>query len=108
MKDRRNSPVDAPRDLDHVSVAVSSIDVGVRTMGVKELVTKVDHVLGKHDKGKALKRKELERIKEALEEKRAKYRERLDSGSSTEAPDQTELRLHVVEAQLAKLRELME
>ena len=43
-----------------------------------------------------------------MKKKRAKYRARLDSGSSEETPAQTEVRLRVVEAQLAKLRELMD
>lgn len=76
-------------------------------MGFKDLVTTFDDVLGKHDKGKSLKREKLKRLKKELEKKRAKYRQRLGSGSSTETTDQTELRLRVVEAQLGKLRELM-
>ncbi len=76
-------------------------------MGFKDLVTTLDDVFGKHDKGKSLKHKKLKRLEKALEKKQANYRERLESGSSTEKPFQTELRLHVVEAQLEKLRELL-
>jgi hypothetical protein len=43
-----------------------------------------------------------------LVEKQEKYRDRLTSGAPGETPAQTEVRLRVVEAQLAKLRELME
>jgi hypothetical protein len=77
-------------------------------MGFKDLVAKLDDALGKLDKGKSFKRKELKRLEQALEKKRAKYQNRLDTGWSEETPAQTEVRLRVVEAQLAKLRELME
>ena len=77
-------------------------------MGFKDLVARLDDILREHDKGKSLKRKDLKHLKQELEKKQAKYRERLDSGSSEETPAQTEVRLRVVEAQLAKLRELME
>jgi|GEM_PF-716642 len=76
-------------------------------MGFKDLVAKLDKVLGEHDKGRPLKQEELERLEQALQKKEAKYRHRLNSGSSEETPAQTEVRLRVVEAQLAKLRELM-
>ncbi|MBW7470848.1 hypothetical protein QQF73_04535 [Marinobacter sp. M216] len=76
-------------------------------MGFKDLVAKLDDVLGEHDQGKALKLKDLTQLEQALEKKQAKYRERLSSGSPEETPAQTEVRLRVVEAQLAKLRELM-
>lgn len=77
-------------------------------MGFKDLVARLDDVLREHDKGKSLKRKELKRLEEALEKKQIKYRERLASDASEETPAQTEVRLRVVEAQLVKLRELME
>ncbi len=77
-------------------------------MGFKDLVSKLDDLLGEHDQGKSLKREELKRLEEALEKKQAKYRDRLNSGASEETPAQTEVRLRVVEAQLGKLRELME
>jgi Skp family chaperone for outer membrane proteins len=77
-------------------------------MGLKDLVAKLDDALRKHDNGKSLKHKELKRLEEALKKKQVKYRKRLDSGSSEETPAQTEVRLRVVEAQLAKLRELRE
>jgi Skp family chaperone for outer membrane proteins len=76
-------------------------------MGFKDLIAKLDDVLGEHDKGKSLKYKELKRLEQELEKKQAKYRHRLNSGSSEETPAQTEVRLRVVEAQLAKLRELV-
>ncbi|MCM0613003.1 hypothetical protein KFJ24_11025 [Marinobacter sediminum] len=76
-------------------------------MGFKDLVAQLDDMLGEHDKGKSLKREELKRIEQTLKKKQAKYRDRLDSGSSEETPAQTEVRLRVVEAQLAKLRELL-
>lgn len=76
-------------------------------MGFKDLIAKLDDVLGEHDKGNSLKYKELKRLEQALEKKEAKYRHRLDSGSTEETPAQTEVRLRVVEAQLAKLRELL-
>ncbi|MDI9244655.1 hypothetical protein [Marinobacter sp. CHS3-4] len=79
-------------------------------MGFKNLVAKLDDVLGKHDRGKRLKLEELKRLEEALEKKRKKYRDRLNlkPGASEETPAQTEVRLRVVEAQLTKLRALME
>jgi len=77
-------------------------------MGFKDLMAELDDALRKHDKGKSLKLKELKRLEQALKKKRAKYRNRLASGSSAETPAQTEVRLRVVEAQLAKLHELME
>ena len=77
-------------------------------MGFKDLVAKLDDVLREHDKGRSLKRKELKRLQQELEKKQAKYRDQLKSGSSRETPAQTEVRLRVVEAQLAKLQELME
>ncbi len=76
-------------------------------MGFKDLVTTLDDVFGKHDKGKSLKRKKLRRLEKALEKKQAKYRQLLESGSASETPEQTQTRLQVVNAQLAKLRELM-
>ncbi|MBW4934155.1 hypothetical protein [Marinobacter sp. F4206] len=76
-------------------------------MGFKDLVAKLDDALGELDKGKSLKRKELKRLEQALKKKRATYRDRLKSGSSEETRAQTEVRLRVVEAQLAKLRELL-
>jgi GTP1/Obg family GTP-binding protein len=75
-------------------------------MGFKDLVATLDDVLRKRDKGKSLKRKELKRLEQALKKKRAKYLKRLYSGSAEETPSQIEVRLRVVEAQLAKLREL--
>jgi Skp family chaperone for outer membrane proteins len=79
-------------------------------MGFKNLVARLDDVLRELDKGKSLKRNELERLQRELEKKQAKYRDQIESGSgsSRETPAQTEVRLRVVEAQLAKLRELME
>ncbi|SHK28177.1 hypothetical protein SAMN05216369_1337 [Marinobacter antarcticus] len=77
-------------------------------MGFKDLVAELDDALRRHDKGKSLKLKELKHLEQALKKKQAKYRERLNSGSSEETPAQTEVRLRVVEAQLAKLRELRE
>ena len=71
-------------------------------MGFKDLVAKLDDILGDHDKGKSLE------LEERLVEKQEKYRDRLTSGAPGETPAQTEVRLRVVEAQLAKLRELME
>ncbi|QSP94814.1 hypothetical protein LPB19_16845 [Marinobacter salinisoli] len=76
-------------------------------MGFKDLVAKLDEALGKHDRGHSPKLEELERLEQALEKKQAKYQDRLSSGSSEETPAQTEVRLRVVEAQLAKLRELI-
>ncbi|MGM0773150.1 MAG: hypothetical protein ACQETT_05805 [Pseudomonadota bacterium] len=76
-------------------------------MGFKDLVAWLDDVLLELDKGKSLKHKELKRLEQALTKKQEKYRKRLDSGSSEETSAQTEVRLRVVEAQLAKLRELM-
>ncbi|MBZ2168767.1 MULTISPECIES: hypothetical protein [Marinobacter] len=76
-------------------------------MGFKDLVAKLDDILGEHDKGLSPKLEELERLEEALERKQAKYRDRLSSGTLEETPAQTEVRLRVVEAQLAKLRELV-
>lgn len=77
-------------------------------MGFKDLVARLDKALGEHDKGKSMKQEELKRLEQALKKKQAKYRHRLNSGSSEETPAQTEVRLRVVEAQLAKLHELME
>ncbi|MFT4818187.1 MAG: c-di-AMP phosphodiesterase-like protein [Marinobacter psychrophilus] len=77
-------------------------------MGFKDLVATFDDALRRHDKGNSLKRKELRHLEQALKKKRAKYRDRFYSGSSEETSAQTEVRLRVVEAQLAKLRELME
>ncbi|WP_338355556.1 hypothetical protein [uncultured Marinobacter sp.] len=77
-------------------------------MGFKDLVAKLDDVLGDHDKGKSLELEELKRLEEKLVNKQEKYQDRLTSGASEETPAQTEVRLRVVEAQLAKLRELME
>lgn len=77
-------------------------------MGFKNLVARLDDVLRELDKGKSLKRKELKRLEQTLTKKQEKYRKQLDSGSTEETPAQTEVRLRVVEAQLAKLRELME
>lgn len=77
-------------------------------MGFKNLMKKLDHVLGEHDRGKSPKQRELKRLEQELEKKQAKYRHQLNSSSSEETPAQTEVRLRVVEAQLAKLRELME
>ena len=77
-------------------------------MGFQDLVAAFDKLLAKHDKGKSLKRKKLASLEKALEKKQAKYRERLEAGSEAERPEQTRLRLQVVEAQLAKLRELEE
>lgn len=77
-------------------------------MGFKDLVAKLDDVLGDHDKGKSLELEELKRLEEKLVNKQEKYQDRLASGASEETPAQTEVRLRVVEAQLAKLRELME
>ncbi|MHA7926102.1 MAG: hypothetical protein ACX936_12930 [Marinobacter sp.] len=77
-------------------------------MGFKDLVARLDDVLREHDKGKSLKRKELKRLQQELEKKQAKYRDQLKSDSSEETPAQIEVRLRVVEAQLAKLRDLME
>ena len=71
-------------------------------------MARLDDALRKHDKGKSLKSKELKRLEQALEKKQRKYRELLNAGSSNETPAQTEIRLRVVEAQLAKLRELVE
>lgn len=76
-------------------------------MGFKDLVAKLDDILGKRDKGTSPKLEDLEHLEQALKKKQAKYRERLKSGSPEETPAQTELRLRVVEAQLAKLGELM-
>ncbi|HKK54804.1 hypothetical protein [Marinobacter sp.] len=76
-------------------------------MGFKDLVARLDDTLRELDKGKSLKYEELKRLEQKLTEKQAKYRHRLDSGSPEEASAQTEVRLRVVEAQLAKLRELM-
>jgi hypothetical protein len=77
-------------------------------MGFHDLVAALDDLLKKYGKGKTLKPEKLEALEQALEKKRAKYRERLDSDASEERRDQIELRLQVVEAQLAKLRELKE
>ncbi|HEV8078679.1 MAG TPA: hypothetical protein VGP45_09865 [Marinobacter sp.] len=77
-------------------------------MGFKDLIARLDKALGEHDKGKSLKRKELERLEQALKKKQAKYHRRLNSGSPEETSAQTKVRLRVVAAQLAKLHELME
>jgi|TARA_R110001592_G_scaffold111819_1_gene309585 hypothetical protein len=77
-------------------------------VGFKDLVEKLDDILGDHDKGKSLALEELKRLEERLVEKQEKYRDRLTSGAPGETPAQIEVRLRVVEAQLAKLRELME
>ena len=76
-------------------------------MGYKDLVARLDDVLREFDKGKVVKRKELERLEQVLRKKREKYRKQLESGTTEDTPAQTEVRLRVVEAQLAKLRELI-
>lgn len=76
-------------------------------MGFKDLVARLDDVLRQLDKGKPLKHEELKRLEQTLTKKQEKYRKRLETGSPEETSAQTEVRLRVVEAQLAKLRELM-
>ena len=44
-------------------------------MGFKDLVAKLDDILGDHDKGKSLELEELKRLEERLVEKQEKYRE---------------------------------
>jgi len=75
-------------------------------MGFKNLVVHFDNLLGSYDKGNNLELEELDRIEKVLEKKQAKYRKRLEEGPTTETPARTELRLQIVEAQIAKLREL--
>ena len=77
-------------------------------MGFKNLVGDFDKLLRKHDKGKEPTPEEFDRIQKVLEDKQAKYRARLEAGDSSETPAQTELRLEIVEAQLAKLHQVKE
>ncbi len=77
-------------------------------MAFKDLVGDFDKLLRKHDNGKDPTPKELDRIQKVLEDKQAKYRARLEAGDSSETPAQTELRLEIVEAQLAKLEQVRE
>ncbi len=75
-------------------------------MKFSELVEKAEKLVAKHEKGKRIKPKKLDKLQQVLSEKKSRYEAKLAETDDPGKRHKLETRLRVVSAQLEKARQL--
>lgn len=75
-------------------------------MKFTELVDRFDKLVQKHEKGKRIKPKKLNKLQQLLDDKKARYQSKLDATKDPGKRKKLETRLRVVNAQLEKSKHL--
>lgn len=75
-------------------------------MKFSELVEKAEKLVGKHEKGKRIKPKKLDKLQQLLSDKKSRYQKKLDETDDPGKRQKLETRLRVVSAQLEKSKQL--
>ena len=75
-------------------------------MKFSELVEKAEKLVGKHEKGRRIKPKKLDKLQQLLSDKKSRYQKRLDETDDPGKRQKLETRLRVVSAQLEKSKQL--
>lgn len=75
-------------------------------MKFSELVDKAEKFVGKHEKGKRIKPKKLDRLQQLLSDKKSRYEAKLAETDDPGKRHKLETRLRVVSAQLEKSQKL--
>lgn len=75
-------------------------------MKFTELVDRFDKLVQKHEKGKRIKPKKLNKLQQLLDDKKARYQAKLDATDDPGKRKKLERRLRVVNAQLEKSKHL--
>jgi hypothetical protein len=75
-------------------------------MKFSELVEKAEKLVGKHEKGKRVKPKKLDKLQQLLSDKKSRYEARLAETDDPGKRHKLETRLRVVSAQLEKAKQL--
>ncbi|MBT8434995.1 MAG: hypothetical protein KJN95_10040 [Gammaproteobacteria bacterium] len=75
-------------------------------MKFSELVEKAEKLVGKHEKGKRIKPKKLDKLQQLLNDKKSRYQAKLAETDDPGKRHKLETRLRVVSAQLEKSKQL--
>jgi len=75
-------------------------------MKFSELVDKAEKLVGKHEQGKRVKPKKLDKLQQLLSDKKSRYEAKLAETDDPGKRNKLETRLRVVSAQLEKSRHL--
>lgn len=76
-------------------------------MKYKKLVGKVDEIAEKREQGKKVESSKIEKVRQLLTEKKARYLEKLEATEDEGKRSKLATRLRVVEAQLQKSERLL-
>jgi len=75
-------------------------------MKFSELVDKAEKLVGKHEQGKRVKPKKLDKLQQLLSDKKTRYEAKLANTDDPGKRQKLETRLRVVSAQLEKSQQL--
>ena len=75
-------------------------------MKFSELVEKAEKLVGKHEKGKRIKPKKLDKLQQLLSDKKSRYEAKLAETDDPGKRHKLETRLRVVSTQLEKSQQL--
>ena len=75
-------------------------------MKFSELIEKAEKLVGKHEKGKQVKPRKLDKLQQMLSDKKSRYEAKLAETDDPGKRHKLETRLRVVSAQLEKSRRL--
>ena len=75
-------------------------------MKFTELVEKAEKLVGKHEQGKRVKPKKLDKLQQLLSDKKSRYEAKLANTDDPGKRQKLETRLRVVSAQLEKSQQL--
>jgi len=75
-------------------------------MKFSELVDKAEKLVGKHEQGKRVKPKKLDKLQQLLSDKKSRYEAKLAETDDPGKRNKLETRLRVVSAQLEKSQQL--
>jgi len=75
-------------------------------MKFSELVEKAEKLVGKHEKGKRIKPRKLDKLQQLLSDKKSRYEAKLANTDDPGKRQTLETRLRVVSAQLEKSQQL--
>jgi len=75
-------------------------------MKFSELVDKAEKLVGKHEQGKRVKPKKLDKLQQLLSDKKTRYEAKLAKTDDPGKRQKLETRLRVVSAQLEKSQQL--
>ena len=75
-------------------------------MKFSEVVEKAEKLVGKHEKGKRIKPRKLDKLQQLLNDKKSRYEAKLAGTDDPGKRQKLETRIRVVSAQLEKSRQL--